>query len=153
MIKLIKTNKKTIMNLDRANVTKEQLISTINEHNNDIQKGFTLMSMLMEMRAQNHDHSKLENIDLYHKTFQNNFTDNKQWRNLHHKEERHHLRDTDNIPDDVNLIDVMEMLIDEVMVGSTFKDKYIHKQVDAELLKKAFDNTATLLLNSMEVSK
>ena len=67
------------------------------------------------------------------------------WYQLHITQERHHLNG--KAPNDVNLIDVLEMVTDCVMAGLARNGKVTKEyfELDSELLQKAVFNTALLL--------
>lgn len=76
------------------------------------------------------------------------FTDGK-WHQIHCDLERHHLNK--RCPDDVNLIDVLEMIADCVCAGAARSGKVEDIKLDIDILKKAFDNTVKMCAESVEV--
>ena len=73
------------------------------------------------------------------------------WWNIHKTKERHHLND--NCPDDVNIIDVIEMIVDCTMAGLARTGKVYDISIKPEILKKAVDNTVKLLIDNTKVLK
>jgi hypothetical protein len=57
----------------------------------------------------------------------------------------------DGVPKDVNLIDVLELIADCVMAGMARSGSVYPFNVDTEVLKRAFDNTAELLKSQVVV--
>lgn len=75
-----------------------------------------LFISMMYDAAVNHDHDKLTGINEFHSDFITNF-EKTEWYENHKKVNRHHLLTQDGVPQDVNLIDVLEMIVDCVMAG------------------------------------
>lgn len=65
------------------------------------------------------------------------------------KAERHHL--LSNCPDDVNLIDVLEMISDCVCAGMARSGEVRDLEIDDNILKKAVNNTAQMIKNMIIV--
>ena len=76
---------------------------------------------------------------LEHRT-DKHFTDMEWYKQIHIVEERHHL--LSNCPDDVNLIDVLEMVIDCVCAGMARSGKVRPLEISDDILRKAVANTA-----------
>jgi 4-aminobutyrate aminotransferase-like enzyme len=55
------------------------------------------------------------------------------------------------VRDDVNLIDVLDMIVDCVMAGMGRTGSVYPLEISQDVLKKAFDNTVTLLKNNVTV--
>lgn len=66
-----------------------------------------------------------------------------------HLSERHHLND--RCPDDVNLIDVLELICDCVSAGLARTGSVYEITVDSEILEKALKNTVNILIDNIEV--
>lgn len=69
---------------------------------------------------------------------------------MHIKNERHHL--LSRCPEDVNLIDVMEMITDCVCAGMSRSGEVRPIEIDNVILEKALENTVDLI-KSMAISK
>ena len=63
--------------------------------------------------------------------------------------ERHHLND--NVPEDVNLIDVLEMVIDCTVAGLARSGEVYNITIPNDVLIKAIDNTKNLIIDATEV--
>ena len=73
-----------------------------------------------------------------------------EWSKLHYNElERHHLKR--HCPDDVTLIDVVEMVCDCVSAGMARSGKVYDLDIDEAILSKALKNTVNLLKEQIEV--
>jgi hypothetical protein len=66
---------------------------------------------------------------------------------------RHHLTKKDGIPDDVNLIDVLDFISDCVVAGMARSGKVYPLELPSELLQRAFDNTVSLLKAEVKVEE
>ena len=102
-----------------------------------------------------HDHTKLgEHLTQFTEALSNGFkTKNfksQDWWEIH-LTERHHLND--RVPEDVNLIDVLEMICDCVSAGMARTGTVYDVTLSNDTLKKAFDNTVKLIKNNIEVKK
>ncbi len=73
------------------------------------------------------------------------------WWKIHQTKERHHLND--HCPDDVNLIDVMEMLCDCVCAGKARTGNVYPINISPDILEKAVANTQKLLEENISVEK
>ena len=74
-----------------------------------------------------------------------------EWNKLHYATERHHL--LRNVPDDVNLIDVIEMIADCVCAGMARSGEVRPLEIDESILMKAIDNTVKLMAESVELQE
>lgn len=73
-----------------------------------------------------------------------------EWVVFHYeKYERHHL--TRFCPDDVNMIDVLEMIFDCVAAGAARHGKVYDVEIPAEILTKAVSNTVDWLTDNIKV--
>ena len=135
---------------DVSKVSKIELLNASIQHIDDVRLGMLFFSDMMTSAGVKHDYTKLSEIDKFYADFQNNFK-TQEWYNMHKKVERHHLSINGNIPDDVNLIDVLEFIVDGVMAGMARSGKYRQEDIPDDLLQKAFNNTIKLLLDNVEV--
>ena len=112
--------------------------------------GEFLMKLFME-QLKTHDHTKLDNIEEFTNGLNKGFDSPEfdKWYDMHVKSERHHL--LKNVPDDVNLIDVMEMLCDCVSAGMARTGKVFDVEVPEDILTKAVKNTVDLLIKNIKV--
>lgn len=137
---------------DFTKVTKDQLFSSSVQHIADVRKGLELFRHLLWSAAENHDWSKLKQIDQFHEDFITGFKKTTWWDN-HRKVERHHLAQSDGVRPNVNLIDVLEYITDCVMAGKARSGTVYGIQIEPDVLMKAFVNTCTLLIDSVEVAE
>lgn len=76
------------------------------------------------------------------------FTDG-EWYPMHCQTERHHLNE--HCPDDVNLIDVIEMICDCVCAGMARSGNVYPIEIPSEILQKAVANTVQMCIDSVDV--
>lgn len=116
--------------------------------------GAFLCEKIKEQFAQ-HDHTKLgEYLPAFTEALSTGFKGkefkNQDWWKIH-LTERHHLND--RVPEDVNLIDVLEMICDCVSAGMARTGEVYDVTLSSETLKKAFNNTVELIKSNIEVVK
>lgn len=139
----------------RHEVTKNELKRSSKMHILDVQKAMKWIEHRMDDAVINHDWTKIEYLDSFYKQFHDaQKTGN--WGNgwydqIHIVEERHHLND--RCPDDVDLIDVLEMLCDCVMAGLARNGEYRPEEPSPEILMKAYRNTAGMMAENTEIIK
>lgn len=137
---------------DVSKVSKEQLLISSKQHIDDVAKGMLFFETMLGAASLKHDHDKISGIDSFHADFLTKFEKHDWWDN--HKEiSRHHLLDDAPIPDDVNLIDVLEMIVDCVMAGMARSGDVCPLEIPADVLLKAFNNTADLLKSNIIIEK
>lgn len=136
---------------DWSKVTEEDLLCASRQHIADVGLGMRLLAAKLLKAAERHDHTKVSGITEFHADFRTGFVQTGWW-TMHQKEERHHFNTPELIQDDVNLIDVLEQIVDGVMAGLARSGTYRCEPVPSELLQKAYENTAKLLLENVVVS-
>lgn len=137
---------------DVMKVERQQLLDSSRQHIADVAKAMAFFSSKLFAAAAEHDYDKLTEIDWFFADFQTKFQQTGWWDN-HRKIHRHHLASDDGVPNDVNLLDVLEYVADCVMAGMARSgDVYALKASD-ELLRAAFENTIALLRSQVKVSQ
>lgn len=133
-------------------VTKETLLQNTESHINDVQRVGLWLTLKLKEQLINHDHTKIDNID----EFYTDFTSGKKgvdfkalpwWQK--HKTERHHLNDS--VPEDVNLIDVLEMVIDCTVAGLARSGEVYEITIPSDVLNRAVTNTSKLIVDNTEI--
>ena len=76
------------------------------------------------------------------------FTD-MDWYQTHIREERHHINS--RCPDDVDLIDIIEHIVDCCCAGKTRSGYISPVVIDPEILQKAVENTVKLIDNNTRI--
>jgi hypothetical protein len=135
---------------DFANTSKATLLASSVQHIGDVGAALAFFSSLITRQAVAHDTDKLTDIDSFHQDFVTGFKQTEWW-DRHRKLNRHHLGQADGIPDDVNLIDVLDFIADCVMAGMARSGSVYPLELPPELLTRAFQNTVELLKANVEV--
>lgn len=135
---------------DFANTSKQTLLASSRQHIGDIVKAMAFFISKLTEAAGEHDYDKLTTIDWFHSDFITGFKETGWWDN-HRKIHRHHINMPDGVPEDVNLLDVLEHIADCVMAGMARSGSVYELKLSDELLQKAFANTVSLLKNQIEV--
>jgi len=136
---------------DYANVSKETLLNASVQHIHDVHRAMHWFQLRIEEAADRHDDDKVTDIDGFHADFVTGFEQTGWW-DRHRKLNRHHLLADDGVPDDVNLIDVLDMIADCVMAGMARSGSVYPLDIKPDVLMRAFQNTAALLQSHVEVS-
>lgn len=144
MIPITKSATADTRTCDFANTTKETLLASSRTHIGDVVKAMSYFSGKIFEAAGEHDYDKLTAIDGFHEDFVTGFKQTGWWDN-HRKIHRHHLAQEDGVPEDVNLLDVLEYIADCVMAGMARSGSVYDLAMPPELLKRAFKNTVELL--------
>ena len=153
MIKIHKSATADTRSCDVSKVTKEQLLESSKQHIRDVMKGLHFLAEELMKSAMYHDFDKIQDIAGFYRDFvegTEGFIE-KPWYRNHLKLNRHHLQDPDGIPDDVNLLDVLEMIVDCVMAGMARTGEVYPLKINPGLLQLAFENTVALLKSHVEV--
>lgn len=150
MIEIEKSKTADTRSCDYSKVKKDQLYASSVQHIGDIKKGMDYFKELIDGSAKRHDFDKLEGINHFHDDFLTGFKQTGWWDN-HRKVNRHHLLEKDGIPEDVNLIDVLDMIVDCVMAGMGRTGEVYPLNIDNKVLMTAFMNTVELLKNQVNV--
>lgn len=150
MIQIAKSETADTRTCDFANTSKETLLASSHQHIEDVRKALGFMAALLENASRVHDFDKISDIDGFHQDFVTGFKQTGWW-DRHRKLNRHHLLAADGVPADVNLIDVLDMICDCVMAGMARSGEVYPLNIDAEILRRAFNNTVELLKKNVEV--
>lgn len=157
MIRIEKSPTADTRTCDFANVSKETLFKSSLQHINDVCDALALFRAELEAAARRHDTDKLTDIDGFHADFvaadpaTGVFT-RTEWWDRHRTLNRHHLTHDDGIPEDVNLIDVLDFIADCVMAGMARSGNVYPMHLPPELLERAFQNTVALLKSHVAVA-
>lgn len=144
MIEIKKSATADTRTCDFANVSKDTLLTSSRQHIGDIVKALAFFQSKLTEAAGEHDYDKLTAIDWFHEDFVTGFKKTGWW-DTHRKIHRHHLGNVDGIPEDVNLLDVLEYIADCVMAGMARSGSVYELKLSDEVLQRAFKNTVELL--------
>ena len=126
--------------------TREDFLISLAMHVSDVQKGCAFIANKIIEAGINHDYTKISLIDYFMEDNEKlagvEFKAGK-WGQAHINNERHHLND--KCPDDVTLIDVIEMLVDCTTASMARSGQPAEVTVSDEILRKAFQNTIEML--------
>jgi len=149
---MIKINKSATSNLtteESSNINGETLLSSTVDHIYDVQRGVEFLVDKLTQSAIEHDRDKIENFFDFHENFKDGFKTKYDWWNNHKETTRHHLQTSQGVPEDVNLLDILEMITDCVMAGTARSGSVRPVEIDVELLQTAVYNTVELLKNEI----
>jgi hypothetical protein len=137
---------------DYATVSKETLLASSKQHIHDVAQGLIFFGTRLARAMHDHDTDKITDIDRFHADFVTGFSQTG-WLERHRKLNRHHLTESDGVPDDVNLIDVLDFITDCVMAGMARSGSVYPLALPPDLLERAFQNTVELLKATVRVEK
>lgn len=137
---------------DYTKVSRQTLLDSSVVHIADVRRALAFfIDGIMEASIR-HDEDKLTDIDGFHGDFLTGFKKTDWWER-HRRLNRHHLTQADGIPEDVNMIDVLDFIADCVMAGMARSGSVYPLQLSPEVLERAFQNTVTLLKTQVAVEK
>jgi hypothetical protein len=133
--------------------TKELLLSDTKKHIKAVCLVLWELAGDLYHNGLKHDKTKLSDLDQFFQDFQSKKTGAEfkklPWWQVH-LTERHHLND--RCPDDVNILDVLEMVADGVCAGKARSGAVYPIEISNEILQKALRNTQKMLEESVEVA-
>lgn len=133
-------------------VGKEELTRSTQSHIDDVAAGLKLIAELLKSRGQRHDYTKMERMDDFHAALTSGHITDTLWYKHHVTEERHHLKR--HVPDDVNLIDVLEHVVDCTMAGiarSGSEANIFDLDIDPNVLALAIQNTSKMIQENVKL--
>ena len=152
---IIKRSPNADTRTSKGDITKKELLQQTYSHIDDVNNVGVWLADKFKEQIKNHDHTKIEGIDQFYKDFttgmQNAEFKKLPWWQLH-MTERHHLNDS--VPEDVNLLDVLEMVIDCTVAGLArggSADKIYPITIPQEVLELAIDNTKNLIIDNTKL--
>ena len=152
MIEIKKSPTADTRTCDVTKVERQQLLDSSRQHIADVAKAMAFFSSKLFAAAAEHDYDKLTEINWFYDDFRTKFELTGWWDN-HRKIHRHHLGHADGVPEDVNLLDLLEYVADCVMAGMARSGNVYALEANDELLRRAFENTVTLLKSQVRVSE
>ena len=128
--------------------TKDDLFQNTLSHIADVQNVGEWLTNKFKNQLAEHDHTKLEYLDEFYNDFVEQLqSENKPnfkempWFKNRHMTERHHLNDS--VPEDVNLLDVLEMVIDCTVAGLARSGAVYPITIPGDVIEKAIENTSS----------
>jgi hypothetical protein len=150
MIRIPQSQTADTRTCDFTKVTKETLLASSKQHIHDVRQAHQFFSQKIAEAMLAHDTDKLTDIDGFHADFATGFKVTEWW-DRHRKLNRHHLTEADGVPEDVNLIDVLDFIADCVMAGMARSGSVRPLTIEPAVLQRAFENTAKLLESQVVV--
>lgn len=126
-------------------------------HTDDVSIMMEYIAEEIRLTGNNHDYTKMHEPErsLFYRELcatiegkMDSFVDG-EWYPMHCKTERHHLNEY--CPDDVTLIDVIEMICDCVCAGLARSGNVRPVEISTDILKRAVDNTVKMLVDVVEI--
>ena len=136
------------------NVTYEQFQKANDMHRDDVRNVMDYLAYLIDRAGMVHDFTKKTAEPQFYNDFLStmnegtNFVEGK-WYQHHIERERHHL--LSHCPDDVDLLDVLEMIADCVCAGVARSGEVRDLEISADILEKAVQNTVKLIRDMIVV--
>jgi hypothetical protein len=131
-------------------LTLEELSKSTESHVSDVEAGLQFFANALTDAGWNHDFTKRAYLEEFLDALKAGNIKESKWYKLHITRERHHLKS--HVPEDVNLIDVLEQLTDCVMAGLARSGEIYDIDLPDELLQTAYKNTVELLKKQVEVA-
>ena len=138
-----------------VDVTKDDLMRDTLSHIVDVRNVGYWISEKLQDQLTEHDYTKIDYIDEFYHDFIEQLNSKEAhfkempWFKNRHMTERHHLNDS--VPEDVNLIDVLEMVIDCTVAGLARSGNVYPITISPEILQKAVENTSNLIINNTKI--
>ena len=137
-------------NLEEGYESRIKLYEDVLQHQRDVYNVLLELSYNLRENGSKHDWSKIYYFndfaeDVLERQTNNDFK-NRRWYKLHTSLERHHINSS--VPENVNLLDVLEMIVDCIVSGKTRSDDGVDfkfLELDETLLTEAYWNTVTLI--------
>lgn len=154
-MKIVKVKKTS--NPEYGYESKEQLYNETQQHRHDVSKVMSCVSDELRYMGMCHDWSKIEYFDQFAQdTLERQDTPDfksRSWYKVHTTQERHHINA--NVPEKVNLFDLLEMIVDCIIAGKTragmVDNKFI--EIPDEVLKEAYWNTVEYITGHVELEE
>lgn len=136
------------------NVSFEEFQAANDMHRKDVYNVMRYLACLIHRTGQKHDFTKKTHERLFYEDFisvMNNKSDfvNGEWYKIHVNTENHHL--LSRCPEDVNLIDVIEMIADCTCAGLSRSGEVRGLEINSEILEKAVQNTVKLIVDEIDL--
>ena len=138
------------------NVTFEEFAEANDSHISDVRRVLKRLADAVRLTGELHDRTKksyeLEFYNDFKDTLENgsNFVES-EWYKMHIEKERHHL--LSRCPDDVDLLDVIEMIVDCICAGKARSGEVRPLEISDDILRLAVKNTVKLIDIMTEVEE
>ena len=130
------------------NITFKQFQEANDSHVVDVRAVMDELGTVLCENGKKHDWTKKSEERMFYRDFLATMNDGAdfvsgEWYRMHVSTERHHL--LSRCPDDVNLLDVIEMIVDCVCAGKTRSGEIRGLEITPEILERAMRNTVKLV--------
>jgi len=137
-----------------GHVSFEDFSKATDMHREDVKNMMDELARMLSEAGEKHDWTKKEKELEFYTSFTKAKEEGKDfkkddWYRYHTGTERHHL--LSKVPDDVNLLDVIEYLSDCCCAGLARSGKIYDIDLPEETLRKAYDNTIELIKSKIKV--
>lgn len=136
-----------------------EFVDANRDHVNDVENMMRELANDISKRGSTHDFTKMDEPEksLFYRELCakiegkiDSFVDG-EWYPMHCRTERHHLNEY--CPEDVNLIDVLEMISDCVCAGMARSGNVYPIEIPSDILQKAVKNTVQMCIDAVEVTE
>jgi hypothetical protein len=136
-----------------------EFVGANRDHVNDVENMMRELADDIYKRGSKHDFTKMYDPEksLFYRELSakiegkiDSFVDG-EWYPMHCRTERHHLNEY--CPEDVNLIDVLEMISDCVCAGMARSGNVYPIEIPSDILQKAVKNTVQMCIDAVEVTE
>lgn len=125
-------------------------------HQADVNRMMSEIAKDIELQGASHDYTKTSEPEasLFYRELSAAIEgkmdfESGEWYPMHCQTERHHLKQ--HCPEDVNLIDVIEMICDCVCAGMARSGSVYPVKIPNEILQQAVENTVQMCIDAVEV--
>ncbi len=130
------------------NITFKQFQEANDSHRADVRGVMNALGFMLCENGEKHDWTKKSEEAMFYRDFLATINDgvdfvSGEWYQLHVNTERHHL--LSRCPEDVNLLDVVEMIVDCVCAGKTRSGEVRDLEISNDILEMALKNTVKLI--------
>lgn len=135
-------------------VSFEQFQEANDMHRADVASVMYELSRMVDVAGEMHDCTKKSQERMFYRDFLATMNSGvyfveSEWYQIHIHAERHHL--LSHCPNDVNLIDVIEMLVDCVCAGMARSGEIRNLEISDEIMSAAVKNTVDLIKSMVVV--
>lgn len=154
---IIKRSKDADTRSAKQGTTKKELLQNTYSHISDVNNVGNWLANKFKEQLKKHDYTKVDYIDEFYQDFNEQLTNGKgnfkemNWFKNRHMTERHHLNDS--VPDDVNLLDVLEMVVDCTCAGLARSGDVYPITIPQGVIELAIENTKNLIIENSEVEE
>lgn len=129
------------------------LITSNYSHIRDVWEGLSFFHDRLLKVSEHHDDDKILEAKKMLEAFNKGGEAFQNWFLEHARRSRHHLNIATGVPDDVNLLDVLEYITDCVMAGMARNGEVYDVTIKQDVLMAAFQNTVKMLKDKVEVEE